>query len=311
MPREIRRAVEKRPSDGTRDREVAALADRQEGIVAWWQLRERGFRDRLIRRRVAAARLFEVFPWAYSLSPRPSVRGRFMAAALSCGPQAVLSHHSAAAAWDLRPWPSGLIDVTVPGNRGERPGLRIHRANLGDQERTAHDNFPVTSVTRTLIDLASLTDIRTLERLVDKADRHGRFDLDELLTALPGRRGARKLRAILTDYATPEPARSEFEDVFRGFCREHGLPLPSLNVPLLGYEADALWEPERVIVELDSWEFHKTRRQFELDREKAAALERADYRVLRFTWRQMHREPADMAETIRRALREARKTRLL
>jgi len=188
--------------------------------------------------------------------------------------------------------------VTMPVRRKPRAGVRLHRAQV---QRVPKDGFPVTTVSRTLVDLAAVLPLGRLRDVFEKAERLGLLDLNKVSGEMPGRRGARKIRAILADWAEPEPTRSELEQALRTLCRDYAIPLPSQNVHLLGYEVDALWEKDNTVVELDGWAFHKTRKSFEEDRRRAAALEGAGYRVLRFTWRQVTRDRETVARAIRRS----------
>ena len=272
------------------------MAGRQHGVVAFWQLARLGVSQTMVRRRLETGRLYRVQPLVYSLTPAVSTRGRFMAALLTHGPEAVLSHRAAAAVWDLGPWPSGAIDVTAPTRRQPRRGIRLHRASV---ERVVRDGFPVTTVTRTLIDQAAALPIGRLRDQFEHAERHGLLDVHSLNEEMTGRRGAKKVRAVLADWTDPEPTRSELEAAFRALCKEAGLPLPSFNVSLHGHEVDAHWPAHGLVVELDGWEWHKTRAAFERDRRRDAALAAAGYRVIRFTWRQITKEPATVAAAIR------------
>src|SRR6185503_19203951 len=161
------------------------------------------------------------------------------------------------------------------------------------------DGFPVTTVSRTLVDLAGVLSFGRLRDAFERAERLALLDVGRVGDEMPGRRGARKIRTILTEYAEPEPTKSELERAFRQLCEDRGIPLPSQNVSVLGYEVDALWEDDKTVVELDGWEWHRTRRSFEDDRQKAAALEAAGYRVLRFTWRQVTSDRRAVASAIR------------
>lgn len=250
----------------------------------------------MVKRRLENGRLHRVQPFVYSLTPSVSARGRLMAAWLTYGPEAVLSHRAAAAVWDLGPWPSGAVDVTVPARRKGRPGIRLHRARV---ERVVKDGFPVTTVARTLVDQAGALPLGRLRDQFEKAERLGLLDVNSVNEEMNGRRGAKKIRALLAEWTEPEPTRLELERAFRDLCRLYGIPLPRHNVSLLGYEVDAYWPETELVVELDGWEFHKTRAAFEHDRRKAAALEAAGIRVLRFSWRQVKREPETVAAAIR------------
>ena len=153
------------------------------------------------------------------------------------------------------------------------------------------------------MDLASVLPFARLEEAFERAERQGVLDVGPVWSILPGRRGARNARRILAEWSEPAPTRSELERVFRRLCKAHDLPLPSQNVSVHGEDVDAYWPSHDVVVELDSFKFHRTRRAFENDRRKAAVLEYAECRVLRFTWRQLRREPAFVAATVRQALR--------
>ena len=268
-------------------------------MVAAWQLKELGFTHAMIRRRLEAGRLYHRDWGVYSLTPSAKGKGRLMAAVLGCGPKAVLSHNAAAAVWDIGPWPTGKVHVTAPTKHVRRAGAVVHRARV---ERVIRDGFPLTTVERTLVDLASMLSLQPLELAFERAERLRLLDTDEVAKEAAGRRGARKVRAILSSVIAPEPTRSRFEERLRGLCKRHNLPLPAQNVSVAGEDVDAYWQESNLVVELDSWEFHKTRPAFERDRQKAAKLERAGVRVLRFTWRQTTREEAAVAATIRTAL---------
>jgi hypothetical protein len=169
--------------------------------------------------------------------------------------------------------------------------MRVHRTrSLPSEEVTIHDGFPVTTVARTIVDLAGCLRPVELERAVETAERLGLFDLRAVERACArgsGRAGVRVLRALLTTWREPPLARSELEREFQVGCEQRALPLPSFNVMVHGQEVDALWEEQGVVVELDGWEYHRTRAAFERDRARDATLVAAGYRVLRFTWRQL------------------------
>ena len=299
MPREMAKKGAYRPDRRSREGEIARIVARQHGVITFPQLAQLGLSRDAVKRRLSAERLFRVQPQVYSLLPKLTTRGRMTAAVLSCHPGAALSHRAAAAIWDLGPWPTGRIDVTVTGSQKSREGVRLHHARV---ERVTKDGFSVTTVTRTLIDQASHLPLGRLRDQFESAERLGLLDVNSVNEQMHGRRGAKKIRAVLAEWADPEPTRSELEQAFRDLCRETGLPLFSQNVSLHGYEVDAHWPDTDLVVELDGWEHHKTRGAFERDRAKAAALEAAGYRVLRFTWRQVKNERA----VIRRALSRRR-----
>ena len=215
----------------SRERGLAELVARQHGVAAAWQLEPLGFTEEMLRWRVDKGRLFRVQPVVYAVTPTVLPRGRMLAAALTFGPEAVLSHRAAAAVWDLGPWPTGLIDVTVAERRKPRRGVRLHRASV---ERVVRDGFPVTTVARTLIDQAAALPLGRLRDAFENAERLGLLDAHSVSEQMRGRRGARKIRAILDEWTEPEPTRQGLEQRFRAMCREAGLPLPSFNVSVCG-----------------------------------------------------------------------------
>jgi hypothetical protein len=149
---------------------MVELAARQHGVVAFWQLAALCVTQTMVKRRLENGRLYRVQPLVCSLTPQVSPRGRMLAAVLTFGADAVLSHRAAAAVWDLGPWPTGLIDVTAPGRRTGRPGIRLHRARV---DRVIRDGFPVTTVARTLVDLAGTLPLGRLRDVFEKAERSG------------------------------------------------------------------------------------------------------------------------------------------
>lgn len=178
---------------------------------------------------------------------------------------------------------------------------RLHPA-----DRILRDGIPVTSVARTLLDLAEVVPFRQLERAFEEAERLRVLDLpaiDQLCARSRGRRGLRPLGCLIAAAQPSVPAtRSELERRFLCLCREAGLPTPSVNVLVAGLEVDAVWQSQRLVVELDGHAFHRSRAAFERDRIRDAALQLAGYRVLRLTYRRLEAEPGVLAETVRSLL---------
>jgi REase_MTES_1575 len=248
--------------------------------------------------------------------PVLSARGHWMAAVLACGSRAALSHRSAAALLAIRPTAGAAIDVTAPGRPRRRARkIRVHRsATLRDQDVTTVDRIPCTTVARTLLDLAEVVDRRSVERAYEQAEVLGILDLiavEDVLARASGRRGAPRLRAIVAD-SNPGVTltRSELEERLLAICGAAGIPLPRVNawVPLDGggVEVDFMWPAERLVVETDGHRVHGTRQAFERDRRRDRRLLLAGWRVVRFTWRQLLQDPAEVAETIRTLLRSPR-----
>jgi very-short-patch-repair endonuclease len=282
------------------------LAAGQHGVVGRSQLLELGMRPGAIDTWVARERLHVVHRSVYAIGHEPlTARGRLMAAVLASGPGAVASHRTAAWLWGLLPDVRSVIDVTVSVRRRGRAGIAIHQSTLADQDRSRADGIPVTAVPRTLLDVAEVVNPRLLERAIDAAERSRRFDLtalDELIARSHGRHGLKRLREGLGAHRPPTVSRSELERRFMELLAAADLPLPSQNANLHGYEVDAVWEQHKLIVELDGYEFHRTRSAFERDRERDAALQALGWRVLRFSWRQVIDDPASVVAALRPTL---------
>jgi very-short-patch-repair endonuclease len=299
----------------SRDR-LARLAARQHGVVTVRQLYSLGFSDDQVRTLVRAGWLHRLHRGVYAVGhPRLTEHGRWMAAVLAGGPNAVLSHQAAAELWRLRQRRqagSASVDITVPRRAGIRPraGLLVHRVpTLKAEETTTRDRIPVTIPARTILDLATVLPRRELERAIDEADRLNlcnEGELDEVVQAHSGRAGAGSLRSILREHRVGTTAtRNDFEEAFLTLCRSHHLPQPEVNVPLLDFVVDFLWRDETVVVEVDGRATHGTRRAFQADRDRDGRLAVAGYRVLRFTWWDVTRRPAVVADRVRRLLRAA------
>ena len=279
-------------------------------MVGRQQLLDLGMGRMGIVRRLEQGRLHEIHRGVYVVGVRRiSRRGRWMAAVMACGEGALLSHQSAARLWGL-PTAGGWIHVTRPARRVRRKGVVCHRAEVACDERQVVDGIPVTSPFRTVFDLAAVLKLRELERVWHEAevrDLRGRVSLPLLLERYPGRRGSRNLRMLLEE---PEPVgftRNDFEEAFRSLVAAHGIhPRPRMNAPLAlrgrFFEIDALWEEEKVAVELDSRSVHGTKARFESDRQRDRILVAEGWRTMRVTWRQLQEEPEEVVADLRRAL---------
>jgi very-short-patch-repair endonuclease len=277
---------------------IAGLAARQRGLVTRAQLLRAGVSPHAVDRRVKTGRLRPVHRGVYLVGPLVVRHARELAAVLACGPHAALSHRSAAALWQLLPDrpETEPVDVTLRrGDRGNRPGIRVHRVfSMGPRDVTKLDGIAVTTPARTLLDLAGLLDGRELERVLALAERRdlvSRRQLHSLLARRSGRRGARPLRELLGRGARPAFTRSEAEDRFLALIRRARLPSPEANVRIGDCEVDFLWREPRLVVEVDGFAFHASERQFESDRRRDARLLAAGFHVMRVTWRQLVDEP--------------------
>ncbi len=287
------------------DRAILRLAQNQHGVVSRDQLTRLGLSRDAITHRLRSGRLHRVHHGIFAVGrPRLSARGRQLAAVMAYGPKAVLSHRSAGALWELIPTSPGFVDVTVPGtSRRPQKQIRIHRARtLADEDLAEVDGIPVTSVARTLLDLASVLNAATLVRAVEQAERSGQLDLaalDRLLRRTPRHPGAGKLRRLVADYAEPVPVRSELERRFLELVLDAGLPRPRVNSRVAGLEVDFFWPQWRLVVELDGRAYHTDPRSFERDRIRDARLQRHRCRVLRVTHKRMNGSAGDVLADIR------------
>lgn len=288
-------------------RAAAALAARQAGVVHRRQLRELGVDDDRIKRWVAAGRLHRIHRAVYAVGhPLLSVDGRCHAAILACGPASRIGGATAAALWELAAHPAQGIEVVTTATGLRAPAVvRLRRTTrLGPEECGEVRGIPVTSVARTLADLAAQVSRRRLERAMEQADRLQLLDAERLLASARDRPGARAVRAVLAEWS-PAPTKSELEDRLLALVERSELPRPAVNVLLGPHECDQVWAVARLVVEADSRRFHGTHAAMERDRRKDAYLTRGGWRVLRFTWQQVTREPEAVVATIRTALRDA------
>jgi very-short-patch-repair endonuclease len=236
-----------------------------------------------------------------------------MAAVFAGGAGAVLSHRSAGQAWRLVR--GGLMPIEITRSTGWRApaGILAHRCSLPLDEVTILDSIPVTSVSRTILDLAAALDRRQVERVINEAHVLGltdRLSVPDLLGRYPRRRGTAILRALLGDEAALRGiTRSELEERFLALLDAHELPSPRLNADLLVrgrfVNVDCLWADAQVIVELDRRAVHDTARAFERDRERDRLFLLDGWRVTRLTWRQLRDHPdrivADLRELLGRS----------
>ncbi len=228
---------------------------------------------------------------------------------------AVASHASAAYLWGLYRYAPEVIDVTAPIRRRAKREFRVHFSSiLAEEDRAEREGIPVTALPRTLMDLAIRSRPDQLERLLERAEERDLLDvraLQILLDRAGGHRGRGRLRQALAIYR-PDPAftRSRFEKRFRQLVRAAGLPVPSMNFNVAGYELDAYWPELRFAVELDLFETHGSRAAFERDRLRQEQLKLIGIEMIRVTEPRLKREPeavlGNLAALLERRRRELR-----
>jgi hypothetical protein len=291
---------------------LAELAARQHGVVAVEQMHALGLGRNGVHERAKAGRLHRLHRGVYAVGhPRVTLDGRRLAAVLAAGPGAALSHASAAVVWGIRRGPETRIEVTTQhrGRKGPR-GTTLHRVRT-PFDAVVHPEaaIRVTSVPRTLLDLADTLSPQALTRAVHEAERLRLLDMramQETLATANGRRGRRKLEAALA-IQDPGPTRSPLEELFADLIAATDLPAPKRNVHIDAngrlMEVDVLWPREKVVVELDGAASHHTRRAFEDDRRRDATLAAEGYRVLRLTWARVTHDRKAVERELRALLR--------
>jgi predicted transcriptional regulator of viral defense system len=299
------------------DIEIAGTANRQHGLVTLAQLEEMGMDRRTVAARVRAGRLHRIYSGVFAVGyPHLTREAALLAAVLSCGPGAVLSHGSAAALWGFWKEEGDEIHVIAPHRRGRSPkGIVAHRDGwLPSSDRTVFRGIPCTTVARTLLDQAASLPPWDLRKALGEAEVRRLITNKQLRNQIRrgrGRRGVARLRR-LADEVHPQNkrSRSELERMFLHVCLQAGLPQPEVNVPLrVGdrrFKPDFLWRDQRLILEADSRRFHDTDVAFVDDRRREQRLQLAGWRVSRCTWEQVEFEPLVLAETVRRLLAQER-----
>jgi very-short-patch-repair endonuclease len=289
---------------------IAALAERQHGVVARRQLLSAGLGRGAIDARIGRGQLHRLHHGVYAVGHRLLTRdGRWMAAVLACGSRAALSHRSAAELWQLLPPGGRLPEVTRPSSSRSRPGIVVHRGTPSVDELAVVNEIPVTSVHRTIFDLAGMSTRRQVERAKNEAEVRGltdRLSIPDLLERHPGARGAAMLRGLYAEKTPGGRTRNDFEEDFVAFLDAHALPRPAFNAPLAMrgrfFEIDCLWRRHRLAVELDGRAAHGTAAAFESDRERDRILQAEGWRTARITWRQLREDPESVATDLRRLL---------
>jgi very-short-patch-repair endonuclease len=291
------------PKLDTPDSRVAEIAARQHGVVTRKQIEAAGIASKTLTGRVRRGQLHRLHRGVYAVGHRaPSWQGRWMAAVLACGEGAVLSHHSAAALWELLRPIKGAIHVSVPttSGRAAQRGIHLHRCpslstpaepspspsylhqegGRGRRLTTHRHAIPTTTIQRTTEDLDGCVPPRLLRRAIRQAEHKGHH-----------------LEGIESDRT-----RSDLEAAFLALYRRCRIPTPEVNVKIGRWEVDFLWREQRVIVEADSYLYHRGSVSFEDDYARDLDLRQLGFTVLRFNDRQLEDEPGRVAAVLREAL---------
>jgi very-short-patch-repair endonuclease len=267
---------------------IQGHAGRQHGIVKGKQARQAGLTNDAIRRRVEAGWLVRLYEGVYAVGHTAlTQKSHLIAAVYACGPDALASHCSAGALWGPLRWPQ-KIEVTAPRGCKPKKGFTLHRSRLiHPEDRALIDNIPVTSLARTIVDLADVLSEERLADAVHEAEVRGLFDLkkvDRVLARLPGRKGRHKLRRVLAAYRDVQPfTRNRAERLVLAMCEEHGLPRPQVNTWIDEFEVDFHWPESGLVLEFDGGAVHRTTRAFHEDRRRDRALAARGIHVVRAT----------------------------
>lgn len=310
----MRRAYDADLQQESLDARVARLATSQHGAFSRAQAVALGATRDAIRRRVASGRWEQVAADAFRMAGAArSARQALMIATLAWGEPAVISHRAAAGLRRLAGFTLGEPELTLPRDRRRKaPGI-IHRGTLEAVDREVVDAIPVTTVARTLIDIAGVAPRDRVEEAFDDAVRRGlvstarlRWRVDALATQ--GRAGISVMRTLLAARTPAETPQSVFETRLVRTLLRAGLPRPVLQHEIhdpsgrLVAIADAAYPEARLAIEADGFTWHAARTRFERDRVRRNALTLLGWRVIHVTWDRLHRHPDEVAEEIRRAL---------
>jgi very-short-patch-repair endonuclease len=279
-------------------------------VISAAQLLDAGLSRDEIATRVRMGRLHRLHRGVYAVGHMAlTPRSHEMAAVLACGSDALLSHRSAAVLWGLLR-SATRIEVTAPRSRRAKRGIVVHTSRrLHTDDRAVVDGIPVTSVARTLVDLAQDLTERRLGDAVHEAEVRRLFDLRAIHAAtaqVSGRAGRHRLLRVIAAYETPPFTRSDAERRFLALCRRYGLPEPRVNTWVEGYELDFYWPDARLAVEIDGAAVHYTRRAFHEDRRRDRRLAALGIQVLRVPWLDLCGEPGRVAADLLAALASRR-----
>lgn len=290
--------------------DLAKLADRQHGVVSVGQLTgSLGYSRRSVSRAVASGRLLPIHRGVFAVGhANLSPHGRCLAAVFGCGPNALLSHWSAAWLWGIFKGSPIPIHVTGPIPRSLRPKVQIHHSRvLAPADLAEVDGIPVTAVARTYLDLAPRLSPGQLRRYLERGEELKLLDfrnISELLGRTRGHHGWGRLRRAAALYGPRVFTRSEFERRFYEAALAAGLPTPRVNFVLAGMEIDLYWPEHRFAVELDTYGTHGTREAFGRDRLRAEDLLLEGVAMTRITDERFEREPDEVLARLRRLLAE-------
>jgi hypothetical protein len=280
---------------------IADVAARQHGVVTTAQLLAAGLSHPAITRRVAGGELHRLGLGVYAVGHAAlSPEGRWLAAVMGGGEGAALGRFAAGKLWDASRFAVPVVDVVVPRQRRDRPGVRFHRATVID--RTSHRGIPVTTMHRTLVDLADVLTPHQLANVMHEAAFRGRLVPAAIRDAMARVWGRPRLwvveRALALHAGGSAGTRSAAEDAFLALVAE--LPEPLVNVSFEGFERDFRWPDRALVVEIDGPAHGRPHTRLD-DAGRDRTLSDAGYTVLRFTAEAVHQRPRDVLTEVMRA----------
>jgi hypothetical protein len=282
---------------------IGRLAKKQWGVLSLPQLADLGYNRMAVSRLVARGYLVRLYPAVYAVGHAPlRIEGRLLAALFHAGDGSALSHTTAAWWWRLIEAVPTTIHISTSHRPTTAKGLKTHRPR--QIEAVRERGLAVTTVERTLIDVASMRNTMTLRSTLAEADHRNLLDPPSLTAQLrSGQPGARALRQALATHL-PELATtdSELEIQFLLLVERAGLPIPETNAYVEDLKVDAFWPAHRLVVELDGHATHANPVANENDRARELKLRAAGYRVVRYTWEQVTRSPDEVVADLRRLL---------
>jgi hypothetical protein len=287
------------------DRLIAGIAGRAHGVVARKTLLGKGISPQQIRRRLERGSLIAVHRGVYRVGHQaPSIEARYLAAVLACGDGALLGVRAAGHLWGLLKGAPPPPEVLAPTER-RIEGIRTRRSRpVHPGDATKRDGIPITTVPRTLVDLAGVLAERALSRACHEAEVRYRTtpaQVEAVLGRLPNRPGARMLRRVLHGYVPVTLSR--LEAAFLARLRANHLPLPETNRPAGGRRVDCRWPERRLTVELDSYRYHGSRHAWEADRRREREAYARGDEFRRYTWLDVLEDPRLMLSELRALLR--------
>jgi hypothetical protein len=282
---------------------VARLSGRQCGRISWAQLRKLEVAETTINAWVNTGYLHPSLPRVYAVGhDAPSIEAHLSAALLYAGPNAMLSHGTAAHWWGLIDNAPSTIHVSTPRRCRSQRGVKVHQRR--ELERDWHNRLPVTTVAQTALDFAAKASLNQVRVLLANAEYHNLLDVQAVNALLgPGRPGSTKLREALTRHQ-PRLAYTESPHEVTMFmiCERFKLPLPESNVWIAGWKVDFYWREHGVVVEVDPYGNHHTAAQVDRDRRKDLALRAENLVVNRYSRDQVEQTPhtvgTDLAATL-------------